>query len=245
MEFTVEIAQAAGAFVLGHYRSAGLAVEHKADDSPVTVADRGAEALLREAIRAAHPDDAIVGEEGDDVAGSSGRTWYLDPIDGTKSFVHGVPLFTTLIACYDADGPLVSLVHAPALQETTVAGRGAGCFHRDAPARVSGTSDLSRAYVMTSGLEWWPDELRDRVLDPPFTMRTWGDGYGYTLVATGRVDAMVDPEAEVWDLAPLPLLISEAGGRFTSMDGEDGLHGSAVATNGHVHDALLTHLHGR
>lgn len=242
MEFSVEIARAAGAFVLGHYRREGLAVDRKADDSPVTVADRGAEVLLREAIRAAHPDDAIVGEEGDDVPGASGRTWYLDPIDGTKSFVHGVPLFTTLIACHDQDGPLLGLVHAPALQETTVAARGAGCFHDDAPARVSATAGLADAYVMTSGLEWWPPAMRERVLDPPFTLRTWGDGYGYSLVATGRVEAMVDPEAAVWDLAPLPVLISEAGGRFSSIDGRDGLHGSAVASNGLVHDDLVAHL---
>ncbi|WP_216826441.1 inositol monophosphatase family protein [Euzebya pacifica] len=240
MEFAVDIARDAGRVILGHYRDSSLAVDHKADDSPVTVADRAAETLLRQRITAAFPDDAIVGEEHDDVPGTSGRTWYLDPIDGTKSFVHGVPLFTTLIACDDADGPLVGLIAAPALEEITVAGRGAGCFHQDAPARVSQTTDLSRAYVMTSGFEWWPDHLRERAATSPFTMRTWGDGYGYSLVATGRVEAMIDPEAAVWDLAPLPVIMTEAGGRFSSLDGGTSAHAqSALASNGHLHDALL------
>lgn len=241
MEFAVEIARQAGDLTLRHFRDSGLVVDRKDDRSPVTLADRTAESLLRDLIAARHPDDAIVGEEHAAVGGTSGRTWYLDPIDGTKSFVHGVPLFTTLVACYDADGPLVGVIAAPALGEATWAGRGAGCFHDDTPARVSATADLAESYVMTSGLEWWPPALRTVALDPPFTLRTWGDGYGYSLVATGRAEAMVDPGAEVWDLAPLPVIITEAGGRFTGTDGSDGIaSGSAVASNGLVHDALLS-----
>jgi histidinol-phosphatase len=242
MEFAAAIAREAGAVTMRHFRAADLAVESKADASPVTTADREAEALLRERIRARFPADAVVGEEGDDVGGTSGRTWYLDPIDGTKSFVHGVPLFTVLVACDDADGPAVGVIHAPALGELVVAGRGAGCFSGDAPARVSATARLEDAYVMTSGFEWWPEELRLLADRAPFTMRTWGDGYGYALVATGRVDAMVDPSAAVWDLAPLPVVIGEAGGRLTGLDGLDGVtSGSAVASNGLLHDELLRH----
>ena len=244
LEFAVDIARRAGEATLAHYRT-DLAVERKADTSPVTVADREAEHVLREAIAARYPDDAVVGEEHPDTGGTSGRTWYLDPIDGTKSFVHGVPLYTNLVACWDADGPLVGVINAPALGEATWAGRGLGCFHDDAPARVSATADLAEAYVMTSGVEWWPPPLRERLQDPPFTLRTWGDGYGYTLVATGRVDAMVDPGAEVWDLAPLPVIIAEAGGRFTGTDGSAGIaSGSAVASNGLLHDAVLGYLAG-
>jgi histidinol-phosphatase len=245
MEFALHIAQQAGRSTLDHFRSRDLVVQRKGDDSPVTVADQRAEALLRELIAVRFPADAVVGEEHADTDGTSGRTWYLDPIDGTKSFVHGVPLFTTLVACYDPDGPLVGVINAPALGEATWAGRGAGCFHQDAPATVSAVADLPDAYVMTSGTEWWPAALRSRGLDAPFTLRTWGDGYGYSLVATGRAEAMVDPGAAVWDLAPLPVIISEAGGRLTGLDGTDGIaSGSAVASNGLVHDALLAHLAG-
>ena len=240
LEFALTIAREAGALTLRHFRSADLVVDRKGDDTPVTVADRAAEALLRERIRAAYPDDAIVGEEHDDVAGTSSRTWYLDPIDGTSAFVHGVPLYTNLVACHDPDGPLLGVVNTPALGEATWAGRGFGCFHQDAPARVSTVDDLSQALVTTSGVDYWPAPLRARAADPPFMLRTWGDGYGYTLVATGRVDAMVDPSAAIWDLAPLPVLLAEAGGRFTSLTGEDGAtHGSAVGSNGHLHTALL------
>jgi histidinol-phosphatase len=240
LEFAVAIAREAGRLTRDHFRSEGLVVDRKQDASPVTIADRMAEDLLRRRIGEAFPDDAVVGEEAADTGGTSGRTWYLDPIDGTKSFVHGVPLFTTLVACYDPDGPLVGVIDAPALGETTWAGRGVGCFHDDAPARVSAHADLDGAYVMTSGFEWWPAELIPAATAGPSTMRTWGDGYGYSLVATGRVEAMVDPGAEVWDLAPLPIIIVEAGGRFTGMDGTEGIaSGSAVASNGLVHDALL------
>lgn len=246
LEFALDIARQAGSLTLSHFRTVDLKVDHKADTSPVTVADQQAELLLRQLITKRFPEDAIVGEEHGDVAGTSGRTWYLDPIDGTKSFVHGVPLFTNLVACHDPDGPLVGVINAPALGEATWAGRGLGCFHEDAPARVSATADLAQAYVMTSGLEWWPGHLQQRVEDFPFTLRTWGDGYGYSLVATGRADGMVDPGAEVWDLAPLPVIITQAGGTFTDIDGTPGFAGgSAVASNGRVHDQLLSALNQR
>jgi histidinol-phosphatase len=242
LEFAVAIAVEAGRSTLPHFRAVDLAVDRKADDSPVTAADREAEALLRARIRERFPRDAIIGEEGEDVPGTSGRTWSLDPIDGTKSFVHGVPLFSTLVACDDEEGPLVGVIHVPALGETTWAGRGAGCFHDDAPARVSAVAELPRAYVMTSGFEWWPPDLRLLADRAPFTMRTWGDGYGYSLVATGRAEAMIDPEAAPWDLAPLPVIIGEAGGRLTGVDGSPGIAaGSAIASNGLVHDDLLAH----
>ena len=240
LEFATDIARQAGRLTMEYYRTSTLGVDTKSDDSPVTVADRRAEALLRELIRGRFPEDAIVGEEEEDVPGTSGRTWFLDPIDGTKSFVHGVPLFTNLVACNDPDGPLVGVINAPALGETTWAGRGLGCFHQDDPVRVSSTSKLADAYVMTSGTEWWPEGLRPLLLDPPFTVRTWGDGYGYSLVLTGRADGMVDPQAEVWDLAPLPVLASESGARLTGFDGSVGVSsGSAVLTNGRIHDELL------
>lgn len=241
VEFAVDIARQAGRLTMRHFGDADLMVDHKDDDSPVTVADREAERLLGELITDRFPADAVVGEEHDDTRGTSGRIWYLDPIDGTKSFVHGVPLFSNLVACADPDGPLVGVINCPALNETTWAGRDAGCFHNDTPARVSTVDVLARAYVTTSGLEWWPPSLASQMVEAPFTWRTWGDGYGYSLVATGRVDAMVDPGAAVWDLAPVPVIMQQAGGVFTSLDGgqQTAGSGSGLASNGLIHDALL------
>ncbi len=137
LEFAVDAARQAGVFTLTHFRRAGLVVDHKSDDSPVTAADRGAETLLRQLIADRYPDDGIIGEEQDRVPGTSGRTWIIDPIDGTKSFVHGVPLFTNLVACRDQDGPLVGVINTPALEEATWAGRGLGCFHQNSRVRLT------------------------------------------------------------------------------------------------------------
>lgn len=249
MEFAVDVARQAGAVTLEHFRAADLTVDHKADRSPVTAADTHAETLMRRLITERYPEDAVVGEEHVDTEGFSGRTWYLDPIDGTKSFVHGVPLFTNLVACHDPDGPLIGVINTPALDQTTWAGRDQGCFLDGSPAQVSDVDTLERAYVMTSSLGGWPAPLRPRLLDAPFTWRTWGDGYGYSLVATGQVEAMVDPVAAVWDLAPMPVIITEAGGRFTNLDtsrpsdGGDAIDGgSAIASNSLVHEALAAYL---
>ncbi|HUW04028.1 MAG TPA: inositol monophosphatase family protein [Acidimicrobiales bacterium] len=237
----VDLAREAGEFTLEHFRSVDLEIIRKHDGTPVTVADQGAERLLRERIAAAHPDDSVAGEEEDDTHGTSGRTWIIDPIDGTKAFTHGVPLYSGLLAVTDEHGPLIGVINLPGLSETVYAGRGLGCFCNGEPVHVNDCTDLSDSYLMTSGFggAWRIDQIA-AVLDAGVTVRTWGDGYGYALVATGQAEAMVDPIAAVWDLGPMPVILSEAGGRFTSLEGLDGFdHGSGIATNGRNHQAWL------
>jgi histidinol phosphatase-like enzyme (inositol monophosphatase family) len=241
LEEVVELARAAGDLTLGWFRSAGLAVEVTADQTPVTEADRAAERLVREAVTRRHPDDAIIGEEEGTVSGRSGRSWVVDPIDGTYGFIHGVPLYSTLLAVLDDAGPLVGAIHLPALAETVYAARGLGCFTGDgAPCRVNARPGLLGAAVMSSSFNSWSPAQVAAVEGAGAILRTWGDGYGYALVATGRVEAMIDPVVSIWDLAPMPVIIGEAGGRFTTLDGRVDLRGgSGVATNGVIHDELL------
>ena len=240
LDEAVALARLAGESTLPHFRSVELEVEHKADDTPVTVADRSAERLLREELEARFPDDAIVGEEEDDKAGTSGRTWIIDPIDGTKAFTHGVPLYSTLLAATDEHGPLLGVICLPALPETVWAGRGRGCFLDGEPCQVSERDDVVGAYVTASAIRNWPAGALDATHEAGALVRTWGDAYGYALVATGRVEAMVDHQAAIWDLAPMPVIIGEAGGRFTDLDGvERADGGSGLASNGRLHDRFL------
>jgi histidinol phosphatase-like enzyme (inositol monophosphatase family) len=240
LEQAVAFARRAGEFTLPFFRSAELAVERKADDTPVTDADRGAERLLRELLEAAFPEDEIVGEEEATRAGTSGRTWIIDPIDGTKAFTHGVPLYSTLLAAVDEHGPLLGVICLPALPETVWAGRGLGCHLDGVLCHVSPHDTVTGAYVTASALRNWPEGALDATHAAGAFVRTWGDAYGYVLVATGRVEAMVDHQAAVWDLAPMPVIIGEAGGRFTDLAGVDTHEGgSGLATNGTLHDELL------
>lgn len=241
LDEAVSLAREAGELTLRWFRSAGLAIDRKGDGTPVTEADRAAERLLRQRLADRYPHDGIIGEEEGATEGASGRTWIIDPIDGTKAFTHGVPLYTTLLAVVDADGPLIGVVDVPALGETVWAGRGRGCWCDGKPARVSVRAGLEGAYLTTSGYEDWDEDRLLAVRRAGVVMRGWGDGYGYCLVATGRVEAMVDAEAAAWDLAPMATIITEAGGRFTDLSGEaryDG--GSGLATNGLVHDEMLS-----
>ena len=241
----VDLAREAGDLTLKWFRSADLGLQIKADGTPVTDADKSAERLVRGWLEANFPDDAVVGEEELDRPGTSGRRWIVDPIDGTKAFTHGVPLYSTLLAVEDEHGPAVGVIHLPALAETVWAGRGRGCFVNGEPARVSDHPTLDGAYVMSSGFDTWPERAMPAIQVAGAVLRTWGDGYGYSLVATGRVEAMVDPVVAPWDLAPMPVIMSEAGGRFSDFSGAvriDG--GSGVATNGALHDELLDLLTG-
>jgi histidinol-phosphatase len=241
MRAAVDIVREAGELTLRHFRSAALEIDDKADGTPVTAADRGAERLIRERLAEQFPDDSVLGEEEADLHGNSGRRWIIDPIDGTKAFTHGVPLYTNLLAFDDEHGPAVGVINVPALSETVWAGRGLGCFCNGEPARVSDRTDLNGAWAMTSGFGHpWTADLFDAVRGAGLHLRTWGDGYGYLLVATGRVDAMIDPAAALWDVAPMPVIISEAGGRFSATTGDPSPDaGSGLASNGHVHDQLL------
>ncbi len=243
LAFAIELATEAGASTLEWFQSAALAVEHKGDGSPVTAADLAAERLVRDRLAERHPDDGVVGEEHADTEGTNGRRWVVDPIDGTKAFTKGVPLYATLIALIDEHGPAVGVIHLPALGETVAAGRGLGATLNGRPCRVSDHGSLDGAYAMTSGFGYWPPAALERVLDRKVVFRTWGDAYGYALVASGRAEAMVDPLANPWDVAPMAVIIPEAGGRFTTITGDDSVDswrgGSGIATNGHLHDDLL------
>lgn len=240
LDFAVDLVATAGRLTLRWFRAADLAVDTKADGTPVTAADRAAERLVRERIADRFPDDGVLGEEEPELLGRSGRRWIVDPIDGTKAFTRGVPLYSTLLALHDGDGPALGVIGLPALDEAVYAGRGLGCWWDGRPARVSKTSTLHGAYLTTSGYSHWPDGALLAVKHAGCELRTWGDGYGYALVATGRVDAMVDPEVDLYDVAAMPVILAEAGGRFTSLDGRQGAGGgSGVATNGRVHDELL------
>jgi len=245
----VALARRAGELTLGWFDRPDLAVARKTDGTPVTAADRAAERLVREHLAEHHGEDAIVGEEEADVAGTSGLTWVVDPIDGTKAFTRGVPLYSNLIAVLDEHGPVLGVINLPALGTTVYAGRGLGCFRDGHPVHVSDRVDPADSVLSTSGFSWWPDPALLGVKQAGFQMRTWGDGYGYALVAIGAIEAMVDPEVSLWDIAPMPVVIGEAGGRVTTRDGGEpdlapGSQPSCVATNGAVHDAVLAALAG-
>ncbi len=245
LDLALAVAREAGETTLRWFGTRDLAVEAKADGTPVTAADRAAERLVRERLAAAAPGDGVLGEEEPETAGDTGRRWIVDPIDGTKGFTRGVPLYTTLLAMDDEHGPALGVIVVPALGQAVYAGRGLGCWWDGTPARVSTTPTLAGGYLTTSSYSHWPDADLLAVKGAGCHLRTWGDGYGYALVATGRAEAMVDHEVARYDVAAMPVILAEAGGRFTSLAGEPGAdHGSGVATNGLVHDELLALLGG-
>lgn len=243
LEFAVDAALSAGALTLKYFQT-GVSVERKSDTSPVTIADREAEALLRRAIAAAFPADGILGEELGETPGSSGYRWILDPIDGTKSFISGVPLYSTLVGLeYDGDS-VVGVIHIPGLNEWVYAAKGLGAWHQRSgrgavEARVSRKSKLADGLFLTSEVKTYEEcgrrDAFDRLQSAAWLSRTWGDGYGYLMVATGRAELMVDPKMNVWDCAALKPVIEEAGGTFTDWTGRATIHGgNAIATNGLV-----------
>ncbi len=242
--------RAAGELTLGWFNHPELRIDAKQDGSPVTHADRAAERLIRELIEAEYPDDSIHGEEEDDRVGTSGRRWVIDPIDGTKAFSHGVATFSNLLYFEDEHGAAIGVINLPALDETVAAGRGLGCFFDGAPCRVSKHPTLAGAHLSCTEFDLWTPELFGRVNAAGVHLRTWGDAYGYSLVASGRIEAMVDPVLAWWDIAALTVVIPEAGGMLTTWDGQpepgpdaQGLF-SAVASNGRFHDELVRTLAG-
>ena len=241
LEAALAIVREAGELTLRWFRSAGLEVERKHDGTPVTVADRAAERLLRERLAARFPGDGIRGEEEEPLESQTGRRWILDPIDGTKAFTCGVPLYANLLALEDEHGIAVGVVNIPALGEAVWAGRGLGAWTDGGRAAVSAQATLAGAFVMSSSVRTWTAAQIDSVHAAGANLRTWGDGYGYVLVATGRAVAMVDPVVAPYDIGPMPVLLAEAGGRFTDLAGADRIDGgSGLATNGLVHDELLS-----
>jgi histidinol-phosphatase len=248
LEFAVDATRAAGKHTLKHFQQ-GIAVERKADDSPVTIADREAEKLLRAAAAAKYPDDGILGEELGEIPGRSGYRWIFDPIDGTKSFISGVPLYSTLVGLEYEGESVLGVILIPALDECVCAAKGQGAWyiHGSAaavPARVSKKDRLRDSLFVTSEVKTYSQFDRggayDRLQSAAWLTRTWGDGYGYLLVATGRAELMVDPKMSIWDCAALQPVIEEAGGKFTDWIGRPTIHsGEAIASNGLVHAEAL------
>lgn len=245
------IADQVDGLTTARFRAQDLQVETKPDTTPVTDADRRAEEIVRAQLSRTRPRDAVVGEELPDT-GHGPRQWVVDPIDGTKNFVRGVPVWATLIALIDQGRPVVGLVSAPALGRRWWAAEGAGAWTGRALSsatrlQVSGVTRLEDASVSWSSLTGWEEQGRlDGFLDLLRTVwrsRAYGDFWSYVLVAEGAVDVAAEPELALHDMAALVPIVTEAGGRFTSVEGVDGpFGGSAVATNGHLHDQVRAFL---
>ncbi len=249
LELARRIAREAGELTLRYFQQDNFQVQRKADDSPVTIADREAEQLLRRCIAAAFPDDGIIGEEFGEQPGTSGYCWILDPIDGTKSFISGVPLYGTMIGVEHERQSVVGVVFVPGLDECVYAAKGQGAWYvrGDAspkPARVSSRKTLAEGVFVTSQVDTFTRRGAlagyQRLEQTAYITRTWGDCYGYLLVAVGRADVMVDPVMNVWDAAAIQPIMEEAGGTFTDWQGQPTIHsGEGVATNGHVLNEVL------
>jgi histidinol phosphatase-like enzyme (inositol monophosphatase family) len=250
IDFTEHLARESGKLVMTHFGSQ-LQVERKADQTPVTIADRKAEELMRSLIGARFPDHQVLGEEG----GLSGPAdapyqWVLDPIDGTKSFIHGVPLFGTLIALLEQGQPILGAIHLPALGDLLIGAQGRQTTLNGRAVRVSPTRELREATVLYT----CPVEMRNqgyeqafqRLSDQVRLVRNWGDCYGHLLVAVGRADVMFDPVLNLWDVAALKPCVEGAGGRLTDREGRGAMLGeSALSTNGSLHEPVLAILKPR
>ena len=255
LRLAVRIVREAGAHALSFYQAQDVGLQFKPDRSPVTRADKEAEELARRILDAECPDDAVLGEEYGAQDGSSGYRWLLDPVDGTESFVRGVPLFGSMAALEREGEPVAGAICFPALGEVVYAASGEGAWWATgvgAPseplnprrARVSAVAELGDALLCATGFnnfaEIGKSDALARLLARVRLVRGWSDCYGHCLVATGRADVMIDPLMNVWDNAPLLPIVEEAGGRFTSIGGARTIREpSAVSTNGLLHDAVL------
>ena len=235
MNAAEEVATLAGNFAISHYRKQ-LDIDLKQDGSPVTVADRGAERLAREWIEERFPEDGILGEEFGDVRPDAKRRWIIDPIDGTKSFIRRVPLWGTLIAVAEGESVLAGCAYFPAIGETVVAALGEGCFWNGSPCSVSSQNAIDRSTVLITD-DCFPNRVDRgaawrRLAGQAGVARTWGDCYGYLLVATGRAEVMLDDVVAPWDAAALYPIITESGGVFTDWLGNPTpFGGDVIATN--------------
>lgn len=249
LDFAVETAYLAGRLTLGYFRT-GLRPAFKADDTPVTVADREAERLIRTRIEARHPTHAIMGEEyGAQETDGADHCWYVDPIDGTKSFVHGVPLYAVLIGLEIEGTVEVGCAYFPALDEMVAAATGEGCWLNGRRAHVSDVDALDRAVVAFTDVENFYRQGRaeawQRLRHATYVRAGWGDAYGHCLVATGRVELMLDPIMSVWDCAPFPPILREAGGYFGDWQGTPTIHGEeALSTTQHLLPEVLALIQG-
>jgi histidinol-phosphatase len=249
LDFAVETAYLAGRETLGHFQT-GVQPDLKADHSPVTVADRRSEKLIRRRIQDRFPRHAIVGEEyGVKEAEGVDARWFIDPIDGTRSFVCGVPLYAVLIGLELEGAVRVGAAYFPALDEMIAAASGEGCWWNGRRARVSDVGELAQAVVAFSDVANFAKYSRsgewERIERATAYRGGWGDAYGYLLVATGRLEVMLDPVMNAWDCGPFPPILEEAGGYFGDWQGNRTIHaGEALATTGTLLPEVLRVIHG-
>ena len=249
MEIAADTAWEAGKITLRYFQT-NIEVETKADQTPVTIADRQSEAFIRETLMRHFPDDSFLGEERGEHVGTSGYRWIVDPIDGTKSFVQGVPLYGVMIALTDASGDaIIGAIAIPGMDELVMAGLGEGCYWSGRRARVSDASTLADSCVLYTGIGGFAETdtmpTFERICAEARVVRGWGDCYGHLLVATGRAEVMLDPILADWDAAALLPIIQEAGGTFMDWSGNRTIYGkSGISTNGKVDAELLQLIRG-
>jgi histidinol-phosphatase len=256
LDFTTQLAYRAGRITLGYFNT-GLRPDFKSDDTPVTAADRAAEEFIRAEIEKAYPTHAILGEEFgespsplDPLPAGEGKPfrWIVDPIDGTKSFMRGVPLYAVLIGLEIEGVVRVGAAYFPALDEMLCAADGLGAWWDSRRARVSDVDSLERAcicYTTYHNFRKRDRALWDRLSDAAYMLRGWSDAYGYLAVATGRAEVCLDPRMALWDCGPFPVIFREAGGYFGSWSGEEGhTHGEALACNAALRPEVLNLMRG-
>ncbi|ROS40167.1 histidinol-phosphatase [Amycolatopsis thermoflava] len=246
-----KLADAADSITTARFRARDLKVSSKPDRTPVTDADTAVEDAVREVLTAERPDDAVAGEERGGTAWESGRAWVLDPIDGTKNFLRGGPVWATLIALVEDGQPVVGMVSAPLLGRRWWAAAGEGAWMSDPAGErrisVSAVSALSDAYLSTTDLGAWTEyhsrEAYLGLVDACWETRAFGDFWHHCLVAEGAIDLAAEPIVNPWDVAPMQILLTEAGGRFSDLSGAERFDGgSALSSNGHLHDEALGYL---
>ena len=248
LEFALSLADESRRILRARYGS-NLTVEWKGENTPVTLADREVEEILRRRIAEKTPGYGVIGEEFGHEPGSADREWVIDPIDGTKAFIHKTPLFGTLIALLEKGEPVLGIIDLPILGERVYATKGGGAFHNGKPCRVSSISTVEDALLLDGSITTmeklgygpaWANLRRKARLH-----RGWGDCYGHFMVATGAAEVMADPVVEIWDVAPMGVILPEAGGCFTSIKGQPGIRErSGLSTNGFLHDTVLKALAG-
>ncbi len=243
LQIALEIAELAGKETLKYFGQPSLVVEKKRDKSPVTIADKNTEQLIRTQLNQKFPDDAILGEEYGDAQSKNGRKWIIDPIDGTKSFIHGVPLYGVLIGLEVNDQIKVGVVNFPALNIMYYAEKGSGAYKNFSRISVSDISDLNEAtFVFTDGkfLTEHSDHPFEKIKHEVGLLRGWGDCYAHMLVASGQADVVVEPEMSPWDCAALIPIVEEAGGRCFDYTGATTIYGRGlVSANANISDHLL------
>ncbi len=249
LALAMELAELADGITATRFRAADLRVARKPDRTPVTDADTAAEDAMRRVLAARRPADAVLGEERGGPDADSGRAWVLDPVDGTKNFSRGMPVWATLIALVDGGRPVVGVVSAPALGRRWWASAGAGAHASDPDGTVrrltvSGVAALEDACLSTTELSTWAElDALDRYLTLSarcWVSRAWGDFWQHMLVAEGAIDLAVDGEANPWDLAAVQVVVTEAGGRFSDLNGVERYDGgSGLSSNGVLHDEAL------